>query len=78
MAINNNSSTKLLFKPQRNLGQNFLSDQNYLNKIVESCSISKNTKIIEIGPGYGSLTKLLNNASSEGIVSIEKDENLFQ
>ncbi|WNE41553.1 MAG: Ribosomal RNA small subunit methyltransferase A [Mycoplasmataceae bacterium] len=73
----NNNSIKLAFKPQRSLGQNFLSSQEYLNKIVESCLINKNSRIIEIGPGYGTLTKLLIKESSESIVSIEKDENLF-
>lgn len=77
MVFKNNNSIKLAFKPQRSLGQNFLSSQEYLNKIVDACSINKNSRIIEIGPGYGTLTRLLIKKSSEHIISIEKDENLF-
>lgn len=46
-------------KAKKHLGQNFLSDQNYINKIVDSASIDKNTAVIEIGPGLGSLTQKL-------------------
>ena len=44
-------------KAKKHLGQNFLSDQNYINKIVDSASIDKNTAVIEIWPGLGSLTQ---------------------
>ena len=43
-------------KPKKSLGQNFLVDQNIINKIVDIADINNKT-ILEIGPGYGSLTK---------------------
>ena len=49
------------FRPKQSLGQNFLSDQNYVLKIVnELKDTSENGhKVIEIGPGPGALTRVL-------------------
>ena len=46
-------------KPKKSLGQNFLIDNNVINKIVEIGEINNNSSVMEIGAGYGSLTKLL-------------------
>ena len=40
---------------KRSLGQNFLIDQNIINKIVNIINI-KDKNILEIGPGTGNLT----------------------
>ena len=37
-------------------GQNFLVDKKYLDKIINSCDITKNDSVLEIGPGLGALT----------------------
>ena len=42
---------------KKSLGQKFLIDNNILNKIIKIGNFNKNTKILEIGPGYGNLTK---------------------
>ncbi len=42
---------------KKSLGQNFINDNNILNKIVECSNIDKNTLVIEIGPGAGSLSE---------------------
>ena len=47
------------FQYKKSLGQNFLQDNNVLNKIVASVSVGNNDLIIEIGPGHGALTKKL-------------------
>lgn len=47
------------FQYKKSLGQNFLQDNNILNKIVASVSVGNNDLIIEIGPGHGALTKKL-------------------
>ena len=39
--------------------QNFLVDSNVVKKIVACANIDKNTIVIEIGPGLGSMTELL-------------------
>ena len=43
--------------PKKSLGQNFLIDKNIIRKISNIVEIKKITKILEIGPGYGNLTK---------------------
>ena len=49
-------------QPKKKLGQNFLIDQNIIKKIVKIGCINKNKTVLEIGSGYGSLTKeILNN-----------------
>lgn len=47
------------FKKKHSLGQNFLEDDNILNRIIDSVTISKNDVIVEIGPGIGYLTSKL-------------------
>ena len=48
-----------MLKPLRRLGQNFLVDQNIIQKIVNSVDAPKSSRVVEIGPGTGALTKHL-------------------
>lgn len=50
---------KRQFHIKKKFGQNFLVDQNILQKIVEIPTIDKETLVVEIGPGLGSLTEFL-------------------
>ena len=60
---------KILQKPKKSLGQNFLTDDNIVKKIIEIGKINKNSVVLEIGPGYGHLTeKIISDCPS--IVSI--------
>ena len=45
------------FDFKKSLGQNFLHDENIIDKIVRSAEIDKDTLVIEIGPGAGALSK---------------------
>ena len=45
-----------MFKHKKKLGQNFLVNKDIIKKIADIGIINKNTNIIEIGPGSGSLT----------------------
>lgn len=49
------------FKPKQSLGQNYLSDQNYVLKIVNAFSTDEveSNRVVEIGPGLGALTRVL-------------------
>ena len=47
-----------MIKAKKSLGQNFLIDNNILNKIVNLVKI-ENKEILEIGPGTGNLTSYL-------------------
>ena len=64
-----------MIKPKKSLGQNFLIDENIINKIVESGSI-ENKNILEIGPGTGNLTKAILKKKPKKLIVIEKDVNL--
>ena len=44
---------------KKSLGQNFLKDDNVINKIVDSAEIDKDTLVIEIGPGQGAISRLI-------------------
>ena len=50
---------ELFLKPKKSLGQNFLIDNNIINKIVKIGNVNKNKTVMEIGAGYGSLTKAI-------------------
>ncbi len=74
------SVTKNLMKkyglfPKKRLGQNFLLDRNVLTKIADSCAITPDQYLVEIGPGLGGLTQEL-AARSRGVLSIEIDNSL--
>jgi 16S rRNA (adenine1518-N6/adenine1519-N6)-dimethyltransferase len=73
-----NEFRKIVFKPKRKLGQNFLFDKNYLRKILTCIKSDKNLVLVEIGSGYGTLTKLLMKKEFKRFFSIEKDNDLFQ
>lgn len=67
---------KYNIKANKKLGQNFLIDDNAIDKIVASAEIKKNDLVIEIGPGLGTLTsKLLENARK--VIAIELDEKMI-
>lgn len=53
---------------KKSLGQNFLIDDNIINKIVESAEIDKETLVMEIGPGGGAISKLLIPLSGQTIL----------
>ena len=63
-------------RPQKSLGQNFLADHNALLKIVRDSGVGSADRVLEIGAGLGSLTRLL-AASAQSVTAIEIDSNLF-
>ena len=46
-------------KPDKDYGQNFLIEPNVANKICDYLNIDSNDKVLEIGPGLGSLTHFM-------------------
>ena len=70
-----NIMKKYKIKANKSLGQNFLINQEVVDKIVESSEITEEDLVIEIGPGLGTLTKkLLENAGK--VICIELDKNM--
>ena len=63
---------KLMIKPKKSLGQNFLIDQNIIDKIIKFSDI-RNNNIIEIGPGTGNLTRKIISQHPKSLILIEKD-----
>lgn len=65
------------FHIKKKFGQNFLVDQNILQKIVEIPTINSDTLVIEIGPGLGSLTEHLLEKSKH-VLAYEIDSELVK
>lgn len=63
------------FKFSKSLGQNFLIDGNIINKIAETAELDENSGVIEIGPGFGTLTQVLCSKAKK-VVAIEVDKSL--
>ncbi len=64
------------FNFSKTLGQNFLIDKNILDKIIDNSNINKNTNVLEIGPGAGTLTYELCKRAKK-VVAIEIDKALI-
>ncbi len=54
-----NIQQKQVFYPKRSLGQNFVFDQNTLKKICRLANVSSGDNVLEVGPGFGTLTREL-------------------
>ena len=64
-------------RPKKSLGQNFLIDQNLINKICEIVEI-KGKNILEIGPGTGNLTTTILSKNPKRYIAVEKDRELIK
>lgn len=64
------------FYIKKKFGQNFLTDQNVLKKIVNIPTISSDSLVVEIGPGLGSMTELLLEKAKR-VLAYEIDEDLI-
>ena len=67
---------KYHIKANKNLGQNFLIDEQVIEKIVNASEIKKEDCVIEIGPGLGTLTKELLEKAGK-VISIELDKKMI-
>ena len=68
---------KYNIKANKKLGQNFLVDDDVIDSIIASADLSRNSVVIEIGPGLGTLTaKLLEKAGK--VIGIELDERMIK
>jgi 16S rRNA (adenine1518-N6/adenine1519-N6)-dimethyltransferase len=57
-------------------GQHFLFDTNILKKILACANITPQDTIVEIGPGLGTLTRLLSERAGK-VIAIEIDKKLI-
>jgi len=61
----------------KSLGQNFLVDDNILNKIGNLAGLEANDIVLEVGPGIGTLTQLLASKSKK-VIAIEYDKKFIE
>ena len=64
--------------PKKNLGQNFLIDENILNIIVNLGNINSEDLVLEVGPGTGNLTEKILEKKPKKFTVIEKDKRLVE
>ena len=70
-------ASKLDLKPTKKLGQNFVTDQNTVEKIVRTSKVNKDSIVLEVGPGLGSLTLAL-LATGAKVFAVEIDQRLAE
>lgn len=73
LTLNENVAESIL--SCRSLGQNFVTSEEVLQQIIASADIQKGDKILEIGPGLGSLTEEVLRCGAT-VLAIEKDDVL--
>lgn len=64
------------FAFQKKFGQNFLIDSHVLNKIIAAAGVTKDDVVLEIGPGFGTMTQYLAEAAKE-VIAVEIDKTLI-
>ena len=64
------------FSVRKKYGQNFLTDPGVLESVVLAAEITKEDTVLEIGPGMGSLTAYLLNATKK-VIAVEVDRMLI-
>ena len=64
------------FRLSKSLGQNFLTDKNIIDEIIEGAGIGPRDLVIEIGPGIGVLTWEVAQRAQK-VIAVEIDQNLI-
>ncbi|MDA8354199.1 MAG: 16S rRNA (adenine(1518)-N(6)/adenine(1519)-N(6))-dimethyltransferase RsmA [Firmicutes bacterium] len=61
---------------KKSLGQNFLTDRQVLDRMIEAAGMGGDTGVLEIGPGIGALTERLAQEAKK-VVAVELDQRLL-
>lgn len=64
------------FRFNKSLGQNFLIDDNIIDKIISGSGVKDGDNVIEVGPGIGTLTREI-AARADKVMAVEIDKNLI-
>ena len=64
------------FRLTKSLGQNFLTDKNIIDDIIDGAAIGAQDLVIEIGPGIGVLTWEAAQLAQK-VIAVEIDKNLI-
>lgn len=80
MTLTRSQVTDLLdrhgLRPSRALGQNFVADPNTVRRIARMAAVGPGDRVVEIGPGLGSLTLALAETGAS-VVAVEADRHLI-
>ncbi len=63
-------------RPSKSLGQNFLVDSDVIDAIIEGSGVTKDSLVIEIGPGTGALTLPLAERAGR-VIAVDLDERMI-
>ncbi|RJO62067.1 ribosomal RNA small subunit methyltransferase A [candidate division WS5 bacterium] len=63
--------------PNKDLGQHFLTDQNVLEKMVETADLKKSDIVVEVGPGLGIMTRELAKTAKK-VYAVEIDPKIAE
>ncbi|MET3111203.1 16S rRNA (adenine(1518)-N(6)/adenine(1519)-N(6))-dimethyltransferase RsmA [Salinicoccus halitifaciens] len=64
------------FTFKKSLGQNFLIDANVIHKVLDKAAVDRETAVIEVGPGIGSLTEQIAKRAGR-VIAYEIDQRLI-
>lgn len=67
---------KYSFHFQKKFGQNFLIDEHVIDKILRAADITKEDAVLEIGPGFGTMTQYIAERAGE-VIAVEIDKSLI-
>ncbi len=67
---------KYEFAFHKKFGQNFLIDEHVIDKILRAADITKDDVVLEIGPGFGTMTQYMAERAKE-VIAVEIDNNLI-
>lgn len=67
---------KYNFAFQKKFGQNFLIDEHVLSKIISAAGVTGDDVVLEIGPGFGTMTQYLAETAKE-VIAVEIDKTLI-
>lgn len=74
--VTNHILHRFKLRADKKLGQNFLIDENIVRRIVEAAELSPADKVLEVGPGIGTLTQVLAESGAD-VVAVELDKRLL-
>ena len=64
-------------RPDKRLGQNFLIDEEAISAIIKGSGVTRDTLVLEIGPGTGALTLPLAEAAGR-VIAVDLDPGMIE
>ena len=74
--VTNHILRRFKLRADKKLGQNFLIDETVVRRIVEAAELTSADKVLEVGPGIGTLTQGLAESGAQ-VTAVELDKRLL-